>query len=633
MRNIALNFLPLKSDDFTVELFVLPYVEGNRPQLGAEIAVQRRLPLEKGTGDYWTLFQRPDGGTCVRLDASTDTYLTIDALRRALIDSCRRNLDDETYEVIDDFRPRVEIRLGAKFPEGSQVICLEPYFLRSRRKFGFLVDFRFRVSSDEVRGTPRALQLSLALDKHGRQNLNYYADRFDVVADFVRVQFSRVFPLRISGGDQVDVLPRLTALGSKNLERKRYVVGSSSESASQFIGVKQNGPFSRSSDATRFYFIYQPKDHALSQVLFRALRGDTFHTFTGMEKMFRLPMSKSNVKGLPLSEFTSEEIGRVRDRVVADANGGHCVAIVLTPFSRHDEPDQNASYWHLKHAFLTAKIPIQVVASRTIEDKDKLKWSTSSIGLQIFAKAGGTPWKVRPTTERCLIVGIGQAHRRCNNRVARFFAYSVLTDSSGVFEEVRILGDENEEANYLDSLATGLRRIVQDYSDRFSSFAVHTTFTVRRSELARIAATLAACDEGVSGREFVALKFNDRTRFFGFGMQHNSRIPYESSLVSLSRDEYLVWFEGLQYDRSAPKKMVGRPVSVRFTYPRDLTDQRKMTYLQDAINLSGANWRGFNAKSLPVSVYYAQIIAHYLREFEQHGLPEVDVGILTPWFL
>ena len=58
-----------------------------------------------------------------------------------------------------------------------------------------------------------------------------------------------------------------------------------------------------------------------------------------------------------------------------------------------------------------------------------------------------------------------------------------------------------------------------------------------------------------------------------------------------------------------------------------------LNHLQDAINLSGANWRGFNAKAMPVSVYYAQLIARYLKEFESHGLAAVDVNTLTPWFL
>ena len=30
----------------------------------------------------------------------------------------------------------------------------------------------------------------------------------------------------------------------------------------------------------------------------------------------------------------------------------------------------------------------------------------------------------------------------------------------------------------------------------------------------------------------------------------------------------------------------------------------ELNYLQDILNLSGSNWRGFNAKSMPISIYY-----------------------------
>ena len=51
------------------------------------------------------------------------------------------------------------------------------------------------------------------------------------------------------------------------------------------------------------------------------------------------------------------------------------------------------------------------------------------------------------------------------------------------------------------------------------------------------------------------------------------------------------------------------------------------------MNLSGANWRGFNAKSMPVSVYYAKIIADYISSFDKLGLDDIEIENLRPWFL
>ena len=66
---------------------------------------------------------------------------------------------------------------------------------------------------------------------------------------------------------------------------------------------------------------------------------------------------------------------------------------------------------------------------------------------------------------------------------------------------------------------------------------------------------------------------------------------------------------------------------------KDMSNDDEKGYLQDAINLSGANWRGFNAKTLPVSVYYAKLIAEYIREFDRLGFPEINIENLSPWFL
>ena len=489
--------------------------------------------------------------------------------------------------------------------EGSQVVSLEPYLLRSDGQFGFLANFRFHPVT-EHRGTRRALQLSLSLDSQGRPNPNHYADRYSHLSDYVSRFHNRLFPLTMPGGDVLHIESQLVEVNTSQLRRKVYVVGLDQEAGSQFNGVKNSGPLHTAPRNTHLYFLYKPEHRTLSHDLFRALRGDTFPTFPGMESMFQFSTSNDHVSGAPISDFSPAEIDRVRDRVIADADGRRVVPVVLTPFSRHDSPDVNSAYWYLKHSFLSKDLPLQVVSTSKIADRNALKWAASGIGLQIFAKAGGIPWKVRPRREQSLIVGIGQAHRFVGNRIERFFAYSVLTDSSGVFEEVKFLGEGRDESEYIDSFSENLAEVFHEYSARFTSFVIHAPFTLRRRELDSVAGLLrnyqtrrTAANYRVDPTEFVALKFNDRNRFFGFSVDHNSRVPYESTILSLSKSESLIWFEGLQYGRRTVPGMIGGPLHVAFAYPdsQDLTPLQKEVHLQDAINLSGANWRGFNAKS------------------------------------
>ena len=117
------------------------------------------------------------------------------------------------------------------------------------------------------------------------------------------------------------------------------------------MGVKQSGPLEQCPQDAHLYFLFKEEDRPLSRDLYRALRGDTFHTFPGMESMFRLPITSDSVSGTALADFSDDEILRIRDQVLADAAGRIVVPIFLTPFSKHDQPEENAAYWKLKHAF------------------------------------------------------------------------------------------------------------------------------------------------------------------------------------------------------------------------------------------------------------------------------------------
>ena len=101
MRGIALNFFPLETDDFTITLYRLPFVEGERPTSGDEEAIRRRLKVNGEYESYWTFFQPATGATEVVCMPFDSIYVTIDALRLALIQSCRDNLASDQFHIIE----------------------------------------------------------------------------------------------------------------------------------------------------------------------------------------------------------------------------------------------------------------------------------------------------------------------------------------------------------------------------------------------------------------------------------------------------------------------------------------------------------------------------------------------------
>ena len=114
--------------------------------------------------------------------------------------------------------------------------------------------------------------------------------------------------------------------------------------------------------------------------------------------------------------------------------------------------DQDPAYLNHKAIFAHAGIETQVCTLRVINDERMLKWAVANIALQVFCKAGGFPWKVRPTSERSLIIGISQSHKikvlNGHNVVEKHFAFSILTDSSGLFQKILVFGDAEQESDY-----------------------------------------------------------------------------------------------------------------------------------------------------------------------------------------
>lgn len=64
-----------------------------------------------------------------------------------------------------------------------------------------------------------------------------------------------------------------------------------------------------------------------------------------------------------------------------------------------------------------------------------------------------------------------------------------------------------------------------------------------------------------------------------------------------------------------------------------MNETDRVGILEDISNLAGANWRGFNAATRPVSVFYCKIVGEFIKEFTKLGLPVPSIKEFMPWFL
>ena len=638
---VALNFFPLAEQDFHFTVYRVAYHQQETRPDGCEHCTKHMLPAssseagsESKYDDFWVSFTPMPGFEAYVCNPRTNDYLTVAFIFHHLRKKSKRVLNPSAFAIQEEFTRRIAFFIN-DHKEGHETVWLEPFFLKTKKIFGILADFEFRKADDIVFGR-KIQQLSLSLDKHYKENRNFYVDRFGKLQNFIKDFYDRLFPIEYEDGHLLTIKKTLALLDAPRLSTKNYVFGGEKVGISQFRGVSDHGPLRSVEDDVLLYFVYRPADKPLSYDLYRALRGDTYPTFSGMKGMFGYELGERHVSGLSVDDFSQNSIDYAIQLIQSSAPNRLVVPICIVPWSKLDEKESAGdNYYTLKYTFLKHNLPTQLVSVSTLQDKNKLKWSISNIALGVFAKMGGHPWKVKPQTDKCLIIGIGQSHKIVDGTIDKYYAYSVLTDSSGLYEDLRTLGRSTKENAYLDQLKFNLTDILRCYASRFDKFAIHTTFAIRQNELDAIREVIDSySSESNQSSTFIVLKFNDRNKFFGYSSTSNSMIPYESTYVALSFREYLVWFEGLQYHNPNVYKRIGGPVYIKFLYPdRGLDNHKQIEYLQDSLNLSGANWRGFNAKSLPISIYYAQIVARYLKEFDRLGLEQIDLSKLTPWFL
>jgi hypothetical protein len=638
---IHLNFLPVEvsGSHFPIYRRKCSSVQEQRPtpEAGAY-----KLPAvnsdEQNWPSYWVLLEAAENFEPFDFQAEWNADVT-----RKIIFSCLRRavlarLKPSEYRFPENsFIEEVSLVIQSH-PEGQEELVIQPYSLKTTRQTGFLVDFHFRLGKD-IPFSRRVQQLSLSLDRNFRRNVDYCVDRSSKIRRFLETRWP-VFEAmtRPGGSDRLYLSKEFVTLPAERLRPKVYVFAGNKESKSQFTGLRDFGPLQPLDGPPRLLFVFREQDRQAARRLAVSLRGQKQRgqfNFPGFKDLFKAELEiDANPVILPDLSDKSMEAALVSAKALR-SNAPRLLPVIVLP------NDENNGYMAQKAYFSHARMPTQVCTLRILEDEEALKWAIGNLALQIFCKAGGRPWKVRPTAEHSLIIGISQSHkcRVVNDRVQvdKYFAFSVLTDSSGLFQQIQVLGDTEDHSAYIDALRANLKTVLEDSVGQFNRVVIHTSFKLRHEEINAIQQTtqnVAKTTDKAKCR-FAVIKVNHKSKFFGINRAVNSLVPFEATKVRLSSSEHLVWFEGIYPDKPNVTKAFPGPTHLQFLRvnddPAGPAEQREL--LQDLVNLSGANWRGFNAKSAPVSVFYCHLVADLVHDFHDRGLPMPAVQDIRPWFL
>jgi len=637
--NISLNFLEISPKEFDVKFFWKKLSE--IPDEEQKQFYVRSIKIQNNDEKYEKVaivFEPKDTFQEKSCSQSFNLDITKQFIFRALSTKCK---NAEVFETKKDKYHRIYFTIK-KHREGTETVWLEPYFLSKTNSFGFLIDYKFFVDEEYKKtiSSPvdrNILQLSGTLDNTGKSNKEFYIFKHEKLKLFFSKFYSTVNEFGINSFFKIP--SKLLDLKSFLLEPKTYQFENDKENKSPYLGLQANAPLQKPINDTDFIFVFKDSDRNIAIDLLKGLKGESFpQQFAGIEKLFRIKFNNSNITGKKVTEISDDILNELVDDIKGSTK--NLLPIILTN-SKTSEIDEKL-YFKIKHKFTSNDIACQVVTKELVNNSYSLKYSLSNIGLQIFAKSGGKPWKIKPAINDCLIIGIGSKNKETYTqidektrvrRIEKYFTYSVLTDSSGIFKEIQILSEDEQEENYYLKLVQKLKLIINTaIQEGNKNIVVHTPHRISKEKVWNKVFEDISADILIS-----IIIINDKHKYFGYDFSKNSLVPYESSCVSISEFEYLVWFEGLQFNNSAFTKPIGSPIYINFWYSNNMENLKNINFrnklLQDCINLSGANWRGFKAKQLPVSIFYCQKISEFLTKFEENGYDNIHIDNLKPWFL
>lgn len=638
---IHLNFVSVATEGTA---FVIYRRKRSHPQeqRPAPEAVAQKLPAasadEEKWESYWVLLEPTEGFEPFDFRSGWNADVTKKIIFASLRRSVQARLKPSEYRFPENsFIDEVSFVM-VSHPEGQEELVIQPYALKATRQTGFLVDFHFRLA----KGVPfsrKIQQLSLSLDKNFRRNSDYCIDRSTKIRQFLDRRWPVFQAMQRPGSfEPLRTSKEFVTLPAERLRAKVYVFAGDKESKSQFTGLRDFGPLQALEGPPRLLFMFREQDRQAARRLALSLRGlkqRSQYNFPGFKTLFKADLD-IDADPVVLPDLTEKSMESALKRAEAARDGSsRLLPVIVLP------NDENNGYLAQKAYFTHAGMPTQVCTLRILEDEESLKWAIGNLALQIFCKAGGRPWKVRPTAEHSLIIGVSQSHkcRIVNERVQvdKYFAFSVLTDSSGLFQQIQVLGDSQDHNAYINALRANLKKVLEESAGHFNRVVIHTSFKLRHEEIRAIQQTAhdVATSTDRAKCRFAVIKVNSKSRFFGINRSVNSLVPFEASKVRLGPTEHLVWFEGIYPDKPNVTKAFPGPTHLEFLRvddnPAGSAEQREL--LQDLVNLSGANWRGFNAKSAPVSVFYCHLVAELVHDFHERGLPLPAVQDIRPWFL
>jgi len=371
-------------------------------------------------------------------------------------------------------------------------------------------------------------------------------------------------------------------------------------------GMRQFGPYDMTTFPKRQLtcgLLYPAAARGMRDALVNGLQHGEGSGFPGFSQLFRVDLTFDSaheevIRGLE----DKQEYQRAASRL-ARAN---CDLVFIVGI----RPDSGI-YQACKETLLLNGVPCQVLATKRFNYPNQRPWILGNLSLASYAKVGGTPWVVAdPQARRELVMGVSRAKDAENRYVVGFVT---LFNQDGDFLFLNAQTPVVEWSDYLGNLERMVVEAYHDYQQGFGapeSLVVH--FHKRPGEGEVEAVEQALRNLGVA-IPFALLHLNEYSLFRAFDTAHSTYVPPTGLQVDLSRRRALLLLDGLEQGKRN-RRGVPNVWDVSMDRRSTLEVEEFPRLVQQIQRFARVNWRGFNARSTPVTMNYAKLICDLVLE-------------------
>lgn len=366
-------------------------------------------------------------------------------------------------------------------------------------------------------------------------------------------------------------------------------------------GLKKFGPYDtllfNKSEIKCGLIYFEGSENIKKEFIDKISQGENL--FDGFNNLFKIQLSF--VTEQRIKSESENELKNVLKSIINED-----VDLVFFIEKSHRSP----LYSLLKSKLLANGITSQVVVESKLSNDAQRPWILENIALASYAKVGGTPWVIsNPISKNQLVLGFSRA----TDGKSYLVGFVVLFTHEGDFLFLNSSAPVIEWDDYIKSLERLITDAIEEYErvkGKPDEIILHFNKRPGKRELEAIEKALKQFNSKIN---FALIHINEYSNFRIFDTAHRTYIPESRLIVNLSKYEVLMLLDGREGDR---RKKIGVPrvlditLDKRSTYPIEIFPE----LIRQISDFSYLNWRGFNAKAIPVTINYSHLISRLVVE-------------------